>query len=936
MQYDKDRIKADFDLVLYAKTFIKDLTFKGNSWWGKCPFHRENTASFHIHENGEVWFCQGCGAGGDKVEFVEQIANVDFIEALKIMGGDRYVINPVEKERRSKIEKKEPKIFIGEIANALSMIGGKCEGIYHYSDTLTKARYRLPNEEKVTYRWFTHLEGKTYWGNQGQKHGLFWSEDKDNAQTIYLVEGEKDCLNLAKLGYVVCTASDGADEEAIKFLPEYAEELKDKDVIILNDDNDSNDKGLKYAKSISIKLQGIANSVRIIQPTQIESSDKKGYDISDVIDLIGEEETKKRLYDLINGANSIAEVKVIETNLGNDYDKIIFKCANEIVKNGRISSDSESALNNIRTKIKVTRKTANSDIDDIVQKIRPKFNDFNNSQENLLVIPFYIDGEKIEVAIGDFGYEVHSDNSLWSMETHEQICPQIVVLLGTIEDIENETKKTFIGFNTPDEPERFRTREISNNATLNAYSAQKELSPFGIYITQKQANSFCDYINESRTWWGKRLKQFKSVSHLGWLDNKLLPYERDGLLITGNFDKLKAFEKNIGDKERLKDLIKLVVAEVGIAPIVLGSMIASVLVQPLQQLSFFVNIWGKSRSGKTVVTKVMSAIFGDCDNIWGAADATKNFDSKYSEFVYNLPLVIDDIQKIRQWDVELNKSDIERTIYGLVGGESRGRLNRNGDVREVISWNNVTISMNESKLTSIKSSGGIISRTVEVKFDQVIGRDKGDKWSRIAKENCGGYGKIIADTIKDFGFNNLRARLDQLVEYYANFGLYDKQGVNCALIELGYEIATIIFECEVTFPRELLAKNVKQNGVVDDGERAYNMLIEYIQANIENFRNTKDRFGQIIGNLDYYEDIKVVNVLKHALTELNQKKLFNIQAVLDYGIEKGLIIADKDENGYYKPKQILINGVTTNVLQVVFDWGNKQNNDWRGYDDEKF
>ena len=40
---------------------------RGNAWWGCCPFHHEKTASFHIEEDKNLYYCFGCHAGGDIV-----------------------------------------------------------------------------------------------------------------------------------------------------------------------------------------------------------------------------------------------------------------------------------------------------------------------------------------------------------------------------------------------------------------------------------------------------------------------------------------------------------------------------------------------------------------------------------------------------------------------------------------------------------------------------------------------------------------------------------------------------------------------------------------------------------------------------------------------------------------------------------------------------
>ncbi len=51
----------------------------------KCPFHRDKTPSLQIADkgNGDFYKCFGCGVGGDIVDFIKRVEQVEFIEALQ-------------------------------------------------------------------------------------------------------------------------------------------------------------------------------------------------------------------------------------------------------------------------------------------------------------------------------------------------------------------------------------------------------------------------------------------------------------------------------------------------------------------------------------------------------------------------------------------------------------------------------------------------------------------------------------------------------------------------------------------------------------------------------------------------------------------------------------------------------------------------------------
>jgi DNA primase len=55
----------------------------GGSMKGLCPFHDERSPSFHVTPARGLWYCFGCGEGGDVISFLERIEHVTFAEAVE-------------------------------------------------------------------------------------------------------------------------------------------------------------------------------------------------------------------------------------------------------------------------------------------------------------------------------------------------------------------------------------------------------------------------------------------------------------------------------------------------------------------------------------------------------------------------------------------------------------------------------------------------------------------------------------------------------------------------------------------------------------------------------------------------------------------------------------------------------------------------------------
>jgi DNA primase len=86
-QDDIESVRERTDIVQLASQYVA-LKKAGRSFSGLCPFHSEKTPSFSVDPAKQVYYCFGCGAGGNAFHFVERIEGITFPEAVERLARD--------------------------------------------------------------------------------------------------------------------------------------------------------------------------------------------------------------------------------------------------------------------------------------------------------------------------------------------------------------------------------------------------------------------------------------------------------------------------------------------------------------------------------------------------------------------------------------------------------------------------------------------------------------------------------------------------------------------------------------------------------------------------------------------------------------------------------------------------------------------------------
>ncbi len=77
-----DLVRETSDILEIISQFV-DLKQRGANYFGICPFHDENTASFSVAPSKQIYHCFGCNVGGNVFSFVMEYQKISFPEAVK-------------------------------------------------------------------------------------------------------------------------------------------------------------------------------------------------------------------------------------------------------------------------------------------------------------------------------------------------------------------------------------------------------------------------------------------------------------------------------------------------------------------------------------------------------------------------------------------------------------------------------------------------------------------------------------------------------------------------------------------------------------------------------------------------------------------------------------------------------------------------------------
>lgn len=194
MYYSDDiveEVRMKNDIVDVISGYVK-LQKKGSSYFGLCPFHNEKSPSFSVSRQKQMYYCFGCGAGGNVFTFVMEYENYSFVEALKFLA-DRAGIELPEaeysKEEKERRDLKQILLDMNKLAAKYyyaQLISENGKAAHEYLtkrglDEGTIRQFGLGYSNKYSNDLHQYLKMKGYNDEQILKAGLINADEKHGA-----------------------------------------------------------------------------------------------------------------------------------------------------------------------------------------------------------------------------------------------------------------------------------------------------------------------------------------------------------------------------------------------------------------------------------------------------------------------------------------------------------------------------------------------------------------------------------------------------------------------------------------------------------------------------------------------------------------------------------------------------------------------------------
>lgn len=517
-------------------------------------------------------------------------------------------------------------------------------------------------------------------------------------------------------------------------------------------------------------------------------------------------------------------------------------------------------------------------------------------------------GQPLELNAGE--WEAGDDGIYKKNGFNEVACLHPIMPIERLVNIDTGEEKLKLAFR---KGSSWRRIIVSKTVLANSNKVT-ELAGCGVAVTSQNARCFVQYISDLENLNYDTIPERKSIGRFGYIPDEGFSPFVDGLIFDGDANFSAMFQTVCSRGSETKWLATA--AEVRgmsvTARIILAASFASVLLEPLNCLPFFVHLWGvDSGTGKTVALMVAASVWGD-PTIGAYA---KTFDGtvvgmeKTAAFLNNLPLCLDELQLAKD-----GRGNTNFDVYRLAQGVGRTRGNRSGGVDLTPTWRLCILTTGESPLTSQAAGAGAVNRVIDIECRSAHAVIKdGMRISGAVRRNFGFAGrKFVEELYKPGVVDRVSERYRELFRDLSDRDTTEKQAMAAAAIILADELACIwIFGgTQTPLTADQMSEFLASKAAVSAGERGYKYLCDWVTQNSKRLC-TRSETVEVLGSLD--EENGRAYIIRSVFERILQDAGYSTAAMISYLKQEHLI----ETRGRNNTRGKRINGIPTECFCLV-------------------
>ena len=496
------------------------------------------------------------------------------------------------------------------------------------------------------------------------------------------------------------------------------------------------------------------------------------------------------------------------------------------------------------------------------------------------IVSDYLRGEAVSSVGSIAGYDMPTRWVLTSTgeiqkTTMELACSHPIYISKRFIDCLTGEIKLEITYSRDSELERLQSFIVPKSRITSSQSIVA-LANKGVSVSSTNAALLVNYLQDFEDTNYDQIVEIKSINRFGWIGKEFSPYV-DGIEFDAddNYPELEqCVTRPSGTIEDWKEVIKTVRNSNKIAPkVALAASFASVLIEPLDALPFFVHFWGASGGGKTVSLMLAASVWGkpDVGSYIKTFNSTKVAQEILASTLYSMPVICDELQ------IKAGASDnFDGLIYELCEGSGKSRSNKQLGIQASRNWRNCFISSGEQPITGELSGGGAKNRVFEIECQDDLFSDP-MKIVEVVKSNYGHAGQEFVEALDNKTRKKIKTAQQSVFAEYSEKGFTDKQALAASIVVVAEAFySTIILGEPPSFDAEDLEPYIATHDDVSQDLRAVEWLKGWI---VKNWNKFDEDAPEIYGIANTFG---TVDIVAPVLREHCQKAGINYKKLVSY------------------------------------------------------